>query len=314
MIIICNLDWFGYTIEKMTKISVVINTINEEKNLSRALNSVRNFADEIVVVDMHSTDKTVEIAKEAGAKVYSHKRTGYVEPARNYAVGKATGKWILILDADERLPKKLKSKLKSIVIKPTAQYYRLPRKNIIFGKWMKYSRWWPDYNIRFFKKGYVEWSEIIHSVPTTSGKGLDLDAKLDNAIIHYHYTSISQYLERLNRYTSQQVKNKLSEGYRFRWQDLISKPSGEFLSRYFMGQGYKDGIHGLALSGLQAFSEFVFYLKLWEKQGFKKKDLRVKEVVTEMKKSKRDAAYWFADTLINLQGGLANKLRRKFKI
>ena len=145
----------------MTKISVVINTLNEEKNLPRALASVKKFADEIVVVDMKSDDKTVEIAKKAGAKVYEYKRVGYVEPARNFAIGKATGKWILIIDADERLPGSLVKKLKEIVKNPSANYYRLPRKNLIFGKWVKHSRWWPDYNIRFFQKEFVSWSEII---------------------------------------------------------------------------------------------------------------------------------------------------------
>ncbi len=97
----------------MDKISVVINTLNEEENLPRVLASVKNFADEIVVCDMHSEDGTVEIAKKAGAKVYKHKRIGYVEPARNYAISKTTGEWILILDADEQVPKALIKELKN---------------------------------------------------------------------------------------------------------------------------------------------------------------------------------------------------------
>lgn len=139
----------------MTKISVVINTLNEEDNLPRALASVKKFADEIVVVDMKSDDKTVDIAKKAGAKVYEYKRIGYVEPARNFAIGKATGKWILIIDADEQLPGSLVKELKKIVKNPSANYYRLPRKNLIFGKWVKHSRWWPDYNIRFFQPSLI---------------------------------------------------------------------------------------------------------------------------------------------------------------
>jgi glycosyltransferase involved in cell wall biosynthesis len=298
----------------MTKISVVINTLNEEKNLPRALESVKNFADEVVVVDMYSNDKTVEVAERYGAKIFEHDRTGYVEPARNYAIGKATGDWILILDADEKLTKPLRQTLKSISRKSRSHYFRLPRKNIIFGKWIRHSGWWPDYNIRFFKKGHVEWNEIIHSVPTTTGKGEDLPAKLENAIVHYHYTSISQYISRLNRYTDQQEKLKTKEGYEFHWQDLITKPTNQFLSRFFMEKGYEDGLHGLALSGLQAFSEFVLYLKLWEKEGFIRKKLDVSEVISIMKVSKRDISYWFADTLLKVEGGVVNKVRRKLKL
>ncbi|MCH7640859.1 glycosyltransferase family 2 protein [Patescibacteria group bacterium] len=300
----------------MTKISVVINTLNEEKNLPKALASVKSFEDEIVVVDMKSDDKTQEIARSAGAKVYEHERTGYVEPARNFAISKAKGKWILILDADERVPKKLASKLKRIVSKSTADYYRIPRKNVIFGKWIKHSRWWPDYNIRFFKKGFVSWSEIIHSVPTTQGKGLDLEADEGNAIIHNHYTSVEQYLDRMNRYTTEHAKLKVKEGYKFEWPDLIKKPAGEFLSRYFQGEGYKDGVHGLALAGLQAFSEFVMYLKVWSHSanGTRDKQLEISDVIEVMKEVEDDFHYWQADSLLKFGGGLLQRIKRKFKL
>lgn len=299
----------------MVKISVVINTLNEEKNLPDVLSSVKNFADEVVVVDARSSDKTVEIAKEKGANVYIYKEPiRYVEPARNFAISKAKGKWILILDADERLPKKLAIKLTRIVSKPAADYYRLPRKNIIFGKWIKHSRWWPDYNIRFFKKGFVSWGKIIHSVPTTVGKGLDLQAEVGNALVHNHYNSIEQYLDRMNRYTTEHAKLRLKEGYKFNWVDLIKKPAGEFLSRYFEGEGYKDGIHGLALAGLQAFSEFVLYLKVWQKERFKPQKLEVRELIDVMKESEDDFHYWQADSLLRFGGGIVQRIKRKFKL
>src|SRR3990172_13248929 len=250
------------------KISVVVNTLNEEKNLPRALSSVKDFADEIVVCDMFSDDKTQDIAKKFGAKACEHERTGYVEPARNYAISKTTGDWILVLDADEELSTDLKKELKNLVEHPTADYYRIPRKNIIFGKWIKHSRWWPDYNIRFFKKGSVSWNEIIHSVPTTKGKGLDLEPEEENAIIHYHYETVEQYVDRLNRYTTEHAKNLIADGYKFDWTDLVRKPMNEFLSRYFQGEGYKDGLHGFTLASLQAVSELVMYLKIWQRERF----------------------------------------------
>jgi len=296
-------------------ISVVINTLNEEKNLPKALASVRDFADEIVVVDMHSDDDTVVIAKREDAKVYEHKRTGYVEPARNYAIEKAIGDWILILDADEETPKVLKEILKTISTDPgSADYYRLPRKNIIFGKWIKHSRWWPDYNIRFFRKGYVLWNEIIHSIPVTQGRGADLEAVENNAIIHNNYTTIEQYIDRLNRYTTHQVPILLNSGYKFSWIDLIKEPTAEFVSRYFQGEGYKDGIHGIALACLQAFSELVIYLKIWQKEGFQDRSVTTSKVSEEMKKSQKEINYWVSDTLLKEKGGVLYRIKRKFRI
>ncbi|OGM58424.1 hypothetical protein A2955_00010 [Candidatus Woesebacteria bacterium RIFCSPLOWO2_01_FULL_37_19] len=298
----------------MGKISVVINTLNEENNLPRALLSIEKFADEVVVVDMFSDDKTAQIAKKFGAIVYQHERTGYVEPARNYAISKATGDWVLVLDADEELQLSLRHKLVTLVSKSEADYYRLPRKNIIFGKWVKHSRWWPDYNIRFFKKGYVSWNEVIHSVPMTQGNGSDLEVKEENAIVHYHYESVEQYIERLNRYTTQHAKNLIKDGYKFDWSDLIRKPTNEFLSRYFQGEGYKDGLHGLALAGLQAFSDFVMYLKVWENEKFNEMHVDIEEVVSETKEAESDLHYWQSDALFKEVGGLKHRIKRKLKI
>lgn len=276
----------------MAEISVVINTLNEEKNLPRAIASIKDLASEIVVVDMESDDQTVEVAKKLGAKVFTHKRVGFVEPARNFAIQKAKGPWIFLIDADEEAPKNLVKKIKEIVRKPKADYFRLPRKNIIFGKWMEHTRWWPDYNIRFFKKGYVSWGETIHSIPFTKGVGVDIDPKPELAILHHNYESISQYLERMLRYTEIESRELMKNGYVFSWRDLIRKPLGEFLGRYFAGQGYKDGVHGLGLSLLQAFSELTLYLRVWEAQGFSDQKIPKGEISMEVRKSAKDLNWW----------------------
>jgi (heptosyl)LPS beta-1,4-glucosyltransferase len=295
-------------------ISVVINTLNEEANLPRAIASVKSFADEIVVVDMESTDKTAEMAKSLGAKVFTHKKTGYVEPARNFAVSKAVNPWVMILDADEEVPDKLAQKIIQIIKNPKSDYFRIPRKNIIFGKWMKHSRWWPDYNIRLFKKGTVSWNEIIHAVPMTQGSGGEIEAKEEFAIIHHNYDSIEQYLDRMNRYSSQHAALKVKEGCKFFWKDLIIKPSNEFLSRYFFGEGYKDGLHGLALSLLQAFSELTVYLKIWQKEKFTDQNPKLSEVISVIREEEKNLHYWESDALFKESGNLSDRIRRKFKI
>jgi len=274
-------------------ISVVINTFNNEGEISKAISSVKSLADEIVVCDMESSDNTPDVAKKLGAKVYSHKKEKYVELVRNFLISKAAGDWILILDPDEEISPKLAKILKGAV----ADYYRIPRKNIIFGKWMKHSRWWPDYKIRFFKKGFVSWNEVIHSVPMTQGKGIDLPEKEEYAIIHSNYKNISSYFEKMLRYTDVQKDNLLKGGYVFSWKDLIKKPLNEFLSRFFEGEGYKDGIHGLALSLLQSFSELILYLKVWEKQGFSEKNLGKKELKEEINQAIYDVKWWLRKKL-----------------
>ncbi|MEK7061160.1 MAG: glycosyltransferase family 2 protein [Patescibacteria group bacterium] len=278
-------------------ISVVINTLNEEGELPKTISSIGGFADEIVVCDMESSDNTREVAKKLGAKVYIHKKISYVEPARNFAISKATGDWILVLDVDEEISPKLSSKLKEIIKKPEADYYRISRKNIIFGKWIKHTNWWPDYNIRFFKKGFVSWNEAIHSVPMTQGKGADLPQKEEYAIIHNNYENISSYLEKMLRYIDAGKDNLLKGGYVFSWKDLIKKPANEFFSRYFEGEGYKDGIHGLALSLLQSFSELILYLRVWEKQGFSDKNLGKSEIKEEFSKAVSDLRWWLRKKL-----------------
>jgi len=296
----------------MGKISAVINTRNEEKNLSNAIDSLGRIASEIIVVDMDSEDKTVEVARSLGAKVYKYKNVGYVEPARNFAINKATGEWILLIDADEELSDFLSHKIQKMSEQNIYSFYRFPRKNIIFGQWIRHSRWWPDYNIRFFKKGTVVWNEIIHSVPTTYGKGFDLPAREPYAIIHHHYDSVGQYLERMNRYTSIQAEQIKSSNYKFLWSDLLIKPTNEFLSRFFAGEGYKDGVHGLALAMLQAFSELILYLKIWELEKFKVSKLSSAEVENRFTDIESELDFWLIKARMR-QPDYLKKLISKFK-
>lgn len=291
------------------KISVVINTFNEEANLRRCLESIKDLVDEIVVVDMHSSDGTVAIAKKFGAKVFQHQYTRFVEPARNFALRHAQGDWILVMDADEELPKTLATKLKEIAQEDQVNWVEIPRQNIIFGQWISHSRWWPDYLPRFFKRGKVSVPAKIHAPYEKEGRGIQLPAEEENALIHYHYESIFQYLERLNRYTDIQSEELKKKGYLFHWQDLIVKPANEFFSRFFAAEGYKDGLHGLVLALLQAFSELIVYLKLWEKGGFA--EANISGLGTVMEKIIRDYLYWQQKTSPNIFEKFRLKVKSK---
>jgi len=285
------------------KISVVINTLNEEKNIRRCLESVQKLADEVVVCDDGSTDKTLEVAKEFGAKVYHHKSAGYVEAARNFAVGKASNDWVLVIDADEEILKTLADKLREIAALNKVDFVEIPRKNIIFGKWIQYSGWWPDYNVRFFKKGKVRWTDRIHDDPKTIGEGLKLELNKKLAIIHHNYDSIGQFIGRLNNYTEIESQTLAEEGYKFDWRDLISKPAGEFLSRYFAREGYKDGLHGFVLAILQSFSFFVTHLKVWEKEGFEEEAIDFRDLRQQIAKKNKEAKFWLLKILSESEKG-----------
>lgn len=271
-------------------LSVVISTWNEADNLPVAVKSVSGLADEIVVVDTGSTDDTVKVAEKLGCKVYHHKFTGIVEPVRNFSIGKARGDWILLLDADEEIPEKLASAIRKAISGGGVDYYRIPRKNIIFGKWITSSHWWPDYVYRLFKKGFVVWDEAIHSVPATRGRGEDFPADEDEAIVHHHYSSVSQYLGRIGRYTDFQLQLLQDKHTQFSWGQLVTEPAGEFIRQFFARKGYKDGVHGLALACLQSFSHLVLYLKLWQAGGFVQEQVKLSRfgsLVTEQFKQMR---------------------------
>jgi len=275
------------------KISVVINTLNDERNIERAIKSV-DWADEIIVCDMHSDDKTTCVAKKLGAKIFLHKKVAFVELARNFALSKAANDWILVIDPDEQVPETLAKRLQEIAgSMEQISYVRIPRKNIIFGKWMKASMWWPDLNVRFFKQGKVAWTGKIHRPPEVFGEGLDLYPTEEWAITHNHYNSVSQFLERMIRYTKVQAEELVKDGYKFEWKDLIKKPLSEFLGRFFANKGFEDGLYGLALSLLQSFSFVIVYLRVWEREGFKPQVVTLPELKQISNESGAEIEYWF---------------------
>lgn len=298
------------------KISAVINTRNEQANISECLQQL-SFCNEIVIVDMESEDDTVTIAKNFTHKIFNHKKMGFVEPARNFAISKAVGDWILIVDADERIPKALAKELQKIAEADEYDFVRIPRKNLVFGSWLQYSRWWPDYNVRFFKKGSVNWQDEIHSVPVTTGKGYNIPVSEDLAIIHHHYKTIDEYLMRTIRYANQQSKELLDSGYKLDLKDLITKPISEFNSRFFAGEGYKDGVHGFIVSLLQFFAILLIYLKIWEQSGYpENKNKRFLEIWTvEGVKKFKEIRFWYLTTLIqntnSKMGTMFLKIKRK---
>lgn len=299
----------------MAKISVIITIYNSSKVIKTCLESL-TWADEIVVVDVSSTDDAAEMVKKYTDKIYRHKNYGYVEPVRNFAISKATGDWILIVDADEEIPETLAKKLRAIADEQTGiTHVLLPRKNIIFGKWMQHTGWWPDHIIRFFQKGCVRWKDEIHSVPSVEGQGISLEGE-ELAIIHQNYQTIMQFIQRnLENYALREAKELQEKGYKFAYIDAIRFPTKEFLSRYFAREGYKDGFHGLILSLLMAVYHFVIFLHLWEENKFKQLDEKTLSHTFsgEVKQVRKEFLYWMTKREIERAQTPVKKLFLKAK-
>jgi len=283
-------------------LTAVILAKNEEKNLPRVLKSI-SWVDEIVIVDDESTDGTVEIAKKAQATVYQRELDDFCSQ-RNFALTKVKTPWVLFIDADEEITPELAEEIKQAVKTDKFDGYRFPRKNIIFGKWIEHSGWYPDWQLHLFKIAKGKYVEKVHEQVVLDGKV----GELSKVLVHYNYQSISQYLEKMFRYTTLEVENQLTLGYKFAWSDLIKKPLSEFLRRFFAEQGFKDGVHGLALSLLQAFSELVVYLKIWEKEGFRPQE--TKEVFEELEKSTEEISFWLKKQEKNPLKKVLRKLTR----
>lgn len=248
----------------MTSISAVIVNFNQDKKLALCLKSIKDFAQEIIVLDLGSEDKSLEVCKKYGAKIIEHEFVPYVEKVRNFAVFEAQSEWVLVLDPDEVLGEKLKNKLKEIASERNFEAVNIPRKNIFFGKWISHTNWWPDKHVRFFRKGQVKWSENIHEYPHSKGKVLELPAKADFAIEHFGYDSISEFIQRQNRYSQIQAQDLYSKGIRFSWFNFFLLPFREFVVRFVRHAGFLDGFYGFALTILMMIYQLNVAIKLWE--------------------------------------------------
>jgi (heptosyl)LPS beta-1,4-glucosyltransferase len=249
-------------------ISVVINTLNEESNIAYALRSVRTWVDEIVVVDMHSDDRTREIAEEYGARVYLHDRVGYADPAREFALAKATGDWILILDADELIPRRLAECLRDIATAGDADVVSISRLNYMLGEPFVGSGWSPsqDPQERYFKRGWVEARRNIHAYlqAREGARIVRLPPERGLSLVHFNYLDTSHFLEKLNRYTSIEAQEALERGERSTVPRAIRKGAREWWQRYVAGRGYRDGWRGFYLCSLMVLYRIVIQAKLKE--------------------------------------------------
>ena len=246
-------------------ISVAIVAMDEEANIGRTLASVR-WADEIVLVDSCSKDRTCEIAREHGARVIVEPWRGYVAQ-KQYAVDLCTKGWILLLDADEEVSPGLGEEIRAAIAGPNAvSGYWLPRKNLFLGRWMRHGGFYPDPKLRLFRReqGFVtghdphDRCELMPGVPRKTHQ-------FKNALVHYTYPNLTLYLGHMNRYSSLGAQLAMAKGRRsFSFVNIVLRPLATFVYNYFFRLGILDGREGLLLHLYHAVYVSWKYAKAWE--------------------------------------------------
>lgn len=247
------------------RLSIVVQTLNEAHNIADCIQSCCAIADEIIVLDMGSTDTTASIAEQLGVKVVQAKKLGFVEASRQVAIELAKNDWVFLLDADELSTPSLNRAILQLIRKPVAAY-RLPRKNIFLGRWMKYGVQWPDYQVRLFKKQNIYWPQKIHTQPIVDGVIINLPQKTNFAITHHYRSSIAQAAAKI--LTQSSYEEYYSSVRKLTEKQVIARIENEFSWRYFDNDGYKDGVRGFLLAKLWEYYRFLEFAHFSEQNGF----------------------------------------------
>jgi glycosyltransferase involved in cell wall biosynthesis len=247
-------------------LSVAIITKNEEANLPRTLASVR-WAEEIVIVDSGSTDRTAEIAREFGAKFFVEEWKGF-GAQKNAAIARCTGDWVLALDADEEVSAELAEEIRGLPGgQPEYQEYFLPRRNFFLGRWIRHGGYYPDPKLRLFRRGSARFEErAVHETIRPAGPA----GRLHGDLIHHAYPTLDAYIEHMNRYSALGATQAVERGktsrsaFAFFWNVFVV-PVATFKYNYFLRLGFLDGREGLLLHMYHSAYVSWKYAKAWER-------------------------------------------------
>lgn len=264
----------------MPKLSVITLALNEEHNIVDCLESVQ-WADEIIVVDSGSIDNTIQIAKRYTPLVLTVEWKGY-GATKNFALDRASGEWILWLDADERVPKELAAEMQAVLRADDGSVngYSVPRRAFFLGRWIKHCGWYPGRVTRLFRRTKSRFTESnVHEQISVEGKIVELK----NDLLHFTDPNLYHYFNKFNRYTSLAAKDLHSAGKRFSLYDILVRPSFMFFKMYIVKRGFLDGLQGFILCTVSSAYVFTKYAKLWELDHQKR---ITKEQMVDMKGDK----------------------------
>ncbi|MDZ7860058.1 MAG: glycosyltransferase family 2 protein [Candidatus Krumholzibacteriota bacterium] len=245
------------------KLSVVIITKNEERNIRRCLESVR-WADEIVVIDSGSTDKTLSICREYGCRVVETEWLGFGR-TRQLAVEKASNDWILSIDSDEEVSSELAERIREILSEKIDKCgFKFKRITFYIGRLIKHSGWNREYCLRLFNRKYGSYnSRDVHEYVEIKGE----TGRIEEEIMHYSYHTISDHLKKIDKYTTLGARQLFNQGKKSSVFKAILRAKFRFIKMYFINMGFLDGKEGLILAFNSAFYVFLKYIKLWEKHN-----------------------------------------------
>jgi len=241
-------------------LSVVIICKNEEANIRDCLESVK-WADEIVVVDSGSTDRTLEIAREYTGRIIHHDWAGY-GAQKEFALRQATGDWILSLDADERVSPELAEEIRSAIAGAAdVAGFSMPRRTFYLGRWILHGGWYPDRKVRLVRRGAGAWTDSpLHERLRVRGRV----GKLRGEILHYTYRDISDHLAVVDEFSTLAAEMMAASGRRRALAHAVLQSPWKFVNMYFLRLGFLDGIPGLILAVISSYYVFLKYAKLWE--------------------------------------------------
>ena len=245
----------------MPTLSVILITRNEEANLADCLASLEGIAQQIVVVDTNSSDRTLDIAKSYGAVIAQPQDWPGFGPQKNRALDLATGEWVLSLDADERLTPALKSEIVTAIHDSAhVDCFAIPRLSWYCGRFIRHSGWNPDYVDRLFKRGSARFSDdLVHERLITSGQV----AKLENPMLHYSFMNYSQVLQKIDRYSTASAEQAFAKGKTSTPLKAVLHGAWSFFRTYFLRAGFLDGPQGFTLAMSNAQGTYYRYVKLW---------------------------------------------------
>lgn len=240
----------------MHNISIVIITLNEERNIARCLKSLQGLSDDIVVVDSFSTDNTQTICEKHGARFVQAKWLGYSD-TKNFANSIAKYDWILSLDADEALSDELKQSITDALLKKEMKPYRINRLTNYCGDWIKHGAWYPDYKLRIFNRTISKWKGFIHE--SLSGVEENYTEILEGDCFHYSYYSIEDHLKQTEKFSRMRAEEMFHEGKKVSFLKMILAPRFRFFRDYFLKRGFLDGKAGYRVARISAKAVYLKY-------------------------------------------------------
>jgi len=248
----------------MSRLSTITLALNEEHNIVACLASVAWADERIVVLDPRTTDRTAELARQAGARVVERAFVNFADQ-HQAALALATHDWVFSIDADERATPELAQEIRQAIEQPSPVGWWVPRYNIIWGRQIRHTGWYPDYQLRLMRRSCVRYDpeREVHELVILDGE----EGYLQNALVHYNYRTVAEFLHKTDRYTALEARILHRAGVRPRLRSLVGQPLREFVRRYVHYQGYRDGGHGLLLSILMAYYRGLTYWRLRQMQG-----------------------------------------------